>query len=45
MSQHGIIPRDNQAGLATMTYYGALTLYISFINLFLSILRLMGGRR
>ena len=37
--------QDNQAGLATMTYYGALTLYISFINLFLSILRLMGGRR
>ena len=37
--------QHNQAGLATMTYYGALTLYISFINLFLSILRLLGGRR
>ena len=36
---------NNQTGLAAMTYYGALSLYISFINLFLSILRLMGGRR
>lgn len=36
---------NSQAGLAAMTYYGALSLYISFINLFLSILRLMGGRR
>lgn len=35
----------NQSGLAAMTYYGALSLYISFINLFLSLLRLMGGRR
>jgi len=35
----------SQAGLAAMTYYGALSLYISFINLFLSILRLTGGRR
>jgi len=33
------------AGRAAMTYYGALSLYISFINLFLSILRLTGGRR
>lgn len=32
-------------GRAAMTYYGALSLYISFINLFLSILRLTGGRR
>jgi FtsH-binding integral membrane protein len=32
-------------GRAAMTYYGALTLYISFINLFLSILRFTGGRR
>ena len=36
---------NNQTGLAAMTYYGALNLYISFINLFLSLLRLMGGRR
>ena len=36
---------NNQTGLAAMTYYGALSLYISFINLFLSLLRLMGGRR
>jgi len=37
---------QNQTGLAAMTYYGALTLYIDFINLFLSILRLTsGGRR
>ncbi|MDI7776058.1 Bax inhibitor-1/YccA family protein [Asticcacaulis sp. EMRT-3] len=35
----------NQTGLAAMTYYGALSLYISFINLFLSILRFTGGRR
>ncbi len=33
------------SGLAAMTYYGALNLYINFINLFLSLLRLMGGRR
>ncbi len=32
-------------GRAAMTYYGALTLYISFINLFLSILRFTGGSR
>lgn len=32
-------------GLAAMTYYGALSLYINFINLFLSILRLFGGDR
>ncbi|MGN6422234.1 MAG: Bax inhibitor-1/YccA family protein [Asticcacaulis sp.] len=32
-------------GLAAMTYYGALSLYINFINLFLSILRLFGGGR
>lgn len=35
----------NQQGLAAMTYYGALSLYISFVNLFLSILRVMGSRR
>ena len=35
----------SQTGLAAMTYYGALSLYISFINLFLSILRLFGGGR
>ena len=33
------------SGRAAMTYYGALTLYISFINLFLSILRFTGGSR
>ena len=33
------------SGRAAMTYYGALTLYISFINLFLSILRFTGGGR
>ena len=32
-------------GLAAMTYYGALSLYISFINLFLSLLRIFGSRR
>lgn len=32
-------------GLAAMTYYGALSLYINFINLFLSLLRLFGGSR
>ncbi|MEI9903667.1 MAG: Bax inhibitor-1 family protein [Asticcacaulis sp.] len=37
--------QGSQNGLAAMTYYGALSLYISFINLFLSILRLSGGRR
>ncbi len=35
----------SHTGLAAMTYYGALTLYISFINLFLSLLRILGGRR
>ncbi len=33
------------SGRAAMTYYGALSLYISFINLFLSILRFTGGGR
>ncbi len=32
-------------GRAAMTYYGALNLYISFINLFLSLLRIFGGGR
>ncbi len=36
--------QNSQAGLATLTYYGALTLYISFINLFLSLLRIFGRR-
>ncbi|HVZ30179.1 MAG TPA: Bax inhibitor-1/YccA family protein [Asticcacaulis sp.] len=35
----------SQRGLAAMTYYGAMSLYISFINLFLSLLRIFGGRR
>ncbi len=37
--------QGSQRGLAAMTYYGALSLYISFVNLFLSILRLGGGSR
>ena len=36
---------NSYTGLAAMTYYGALSLYISFINLFLSILRIFGSRR
>jgi len=35
----------NTQRMAAMTYYGALSLYISFINLFLSLLRIFGGRR
>jgi len=35
----------SSTGRAAMTYYGALSLYISFTNLFLSILRFTGGRR
>jgi FtsH-binding integral membrane protein len=35
----------SQRGMAAMTYYGAMSLYISFINLFLSLLRIFGGRR
>ncbi|MBW8735413.1 MAG: Bax inhibitor-1/YccA family protein [Asticcacaulis sp.] len=36
---------NSYTGLAAMTYYGALSLYISFINLFLSLLRIFGSRR
>jgi hypothetical protein len=37
---------NSYTGLAAMTYYGALSLYISFINLFLSLLRIFAsGRR
>ena len=35
----------DQRGLAVVTTFGALRLYLDFINLFLFILRLMGGRR
>jgi len=34
---------DNQAG--TVEIVGALTLYLNFINLFLALLQLLGGRR
>lgn len=37
--------QSSQRGLAAMTYYGALNLYINFINLFLSLLRIFGSRR
>lgn len=35
----------NQAALGVATNYGALGLYISFLNLFMFLLRLFGGRR
>jgi len=35
----------NQRAMSVGTTYAALSLYITFINLFLSILRIMGGRR
>ncbi|HEY4029583.1 MAG TPA: Bax inhibitor-1/YccA family protein [Caulobacteraceae bacterium] len=35
----------NQAGLGVATNYGALSLYLDFINLFLFLLRIFGGRR
>ena len=35
----------NQAAMGVATNIGALSLYITFLNLFLTILRLMGGRR
>jgi hypothetical protein len=35
----------NQAALGVATNYGALSLYIDFINLFLFLLRIFGGRR
>jgi hypothetical protein len=33
------------AGIAALPVNGALSLYLNFINLFLSILNLFGGRR
>jgi uncharacterized protein len=39
------VGEGNQRLTAAMTYHGALSLYISFINLFLSLLRLFGSRR
>jgi uncharacterized protein len=35
----------NQAALGVATNYGALSLYLDFINLFLFLLRIFGGRR
>ena len=35
----------NQASMAVATNYGALNLYLDFINMFLFLLRLTGGRR
>ena len=35
----------DQASLAVATNYGALSLYLDFLNLFLLLLRLFGGRR
>jgi uncharacterized protein len=35
----------NTSGLAVATNYGALSLYLDFINLFLFLLRIFGGRR
>ena len=35
----------NREMLARLSIAGALVLYISFINLFLSVLRIMGNRR
>ncbi len=35
----------SQRGLAALTYFGALSLYISFMNVFLSLLRIFGGGR
>jgi FtsH-binding integral membrane protein len=35
----------DQASLAVATNYGALSLYLDFLNLFLFLLRLFGGRR
>jgi FtsH-binding integral membrane protein len=35
----------NQAALGVATSYGALNLYLDFINLFLFLLRIFGGRR
>jgi FtsH-binding integral membrane protein len=35
----------DQAGMALATNYGALSLYFAFLNLFLFLLRIFGGRR
>ena len=35
----------DQTSMAVATNYGALSLYLDFLNLFLFLLRLMGGRR
>ncbi len=37
--------RDDQSGTAKLAIFGALRLYLDFINLFLMLLRLFGGRR
>lgn len=38
-------PADDAAAVRKATIFGALTLYLDFINLFLMLLRLMGDRR
>ena len=35
----------DQAALGVATNYGALSLYLDFLNMFLFLLRLFGGRR
>ncbi len=37
--------KDNQNSLGVMTSYGALSLFLDFINMFLFLLRIFGGRR
>ncbi len=39
------VGHNNQQLTAAMTYHGALSLYINFINLFISLLNLLGARR
>ncbi|ESQ75716.1 Bax inhibitor-1/YccA family protein [Asticcacaulis sp. AC402] len=39
------VGQASQNHRAALTYIGALTLYVSFINLFMSLLSLFGGRR
>jgi FtsH-binding integral membrane protein len=37
--------QNDQRSMAVATSYGALNLYLDFINLFIMILRLLGGSR
>lgn len=39
------VGHNNQQLTAAMTYHGALSLYINFINLFISLLQILGVRR